>query len=569
MIPTVTPQGLRLRRLMFLLVNVASYGAMLAALAYGVGFSPLGLVVLICAAVFLPWSVLGFWTSAIGLYLLFDRRPVAAQAMPISLRTAIVMTLRNEDPARALARLRIVQASLDATKNSAHMSYFVLSDSSDPEIARREEAGVAAWRALDAQPGRIHYRRRSENTGYKAGNVMEFCDRHGDDFDVMVALDADSLMSGEAVVDLVRIMQADLRIGIVQGLVVGLPAASVFARMFQFGMRHGMRTNTAGQAWWTHDCGPFWGHNAILRIAPFRAHCRLPVLAGAPPFGGHILSHDQVEAVLMRRAGYTVRLQTRTGGSWEDNPPTILEYIRRDTRWCQGNLQYIRLVGMKGLLAVSRFQLVWAVLMFVGIPAWTLLMAILPLAAWVWRDIGPARQADLSALYGVFLLMLLAPKLGGYLHTAASGRRVARYGGLAKLVLGAACEIVFSLLQSSITSFTTAMFIASLLLGHATRWSGQVRDARAVSWGEAARAFWPQTLFGAGLSLSLLVVSPALLVYAWPFMMGCLVAIPFAVVTADPALGRWSVRLGLCAVPEDLAAPVEVASLAGAAGTVV
>lgn len=561
MIPTVTPQGLRLRRFAFLLGNVATYFALLAALADAVGFSVLGVVVIACAAAFLPWSVLGFWNGAVGLVLLFARRRAAGVAQPITLRTAVVMTLRNEDPARALGRLRIVQASLDATGAAGQFAYFVLSDSSDPDIAAREAAEMAAWQAGDAEPGRISYRRRADNVGYKAGNVMDFCDQQGAGFDLMLALDADSLMSGEAILDLVRIMQADPGIGIVQGLVVGLPARSVFARMFQFGMRHGMRSFTVGQAWWTHDCGPFWGHNAILRIAPFRAHCRLPVLSGAPPFGGHILSHDQVEAVLMRRAGYTVRLQSVAGGSWEDNPPTMLDYIHRDTRWCQGNLQYVRLIGMRGLQPVSRFQLLWAILMFGGIPAWTLLMALLPLAAWVWRDMAAGKQEMLVVIWWIFLLMYLAPKLAGYIHTAASLHRRSRYGGLGRMGIGALCEIVFSLLQSSIASFNTACFIASLLLGHSTRWGGQARDARAVSWAEAARAFWPQTLFGVAVNLPLMVISPALLMYALPFTLGYLVAIPFAVVTASPALGRWSVRMGLCAVPEEASPPVEVAAL--------
>ena len=561
MIPSVTPQDLRLRRLAFLLVNATTYLALVGALALAVGGSALGVAIIACAAVFLPWSVLGFWTGAIGLFLLFVRRPEAEMATPITLRTAVVMTLRNEDPARALGRLKIVQASLDATGAGRCFAYFVLSDSSDPEIVAREATGVANWQEDDADPARITYRRRADHTGYKAGNVMEFCEHQGADFDLMVALDADSLMSGAAILDLVRIMQADPGIGIVQGLVVGLPATSVFARMFQFGMRHGMRSYTVGQAWWTHDCGPFWGHNAVIRIAPFRLNCRLPVLSGAPPFGGHILSHDQVEAVLMRRAGYSVRLQPAAGGSWEDNPPTILDYIRRDTRWCQGNLQYVRLIGMKGLLPVSRFQLLWAILMFAGIPAWTLLMALLPLAAWAWRDMAAGSQGILIALWWIFMLMYLAPKLAGYVHTAASRHRRSRYGGLWRMGLGVLCEILFSLLQSSITSFNTVGFIASLLLGNSTRWSGQARDARAVSWAEAAQAFWPQTLFGAAVNLPMLMVSPAMLPYALPFTLGYLVAIPFAVATASPALGRWSVRFGLCAVPEEAAPPVEVAAL--------
>ncbi len=172
-------------------------------------------------------------------------------------------------------------------------------------------------------------------------------------------------------------MQAHPQIGILQSLVVGMPSSSAFARIFQFGMRHGMRTYTMGQAWWIGDCGPFWGHNALVRIQPFREHCELPDAAGqAAARRPCAVSHDQVEATLMRRAGYEVRVLPDENGSWEENPPTMLDFAKRDVRWCQGNMQYVKLLGLPGLKPMSRFQLVWAILMFLGIPAWTLMIAL-------------------------------------------------------------------------------------------------------------------------------------------------------------------------------------------------
>jgi membrane glycosyltransferase len=328
--------------------------------------------------------------------------------------------------------------------------------------------------------------------------------------------------------------------------------------MFQFGMRHGMRSYTVGQAWWTGDCGPFWGHNAIIRVAPFRDHCGLPELSGTPPFGGDILSHDQVEATLMRRAGYDVRLQSVAGGSWEDNPPTILDYIRRDLRWCQGNLQYVRLLGLPGLHAVSRFQLIWAILMFIGIPAWTLMIALLPVLAWTLCD---RPTPWLVAVYCLYLLMYLSPKLAGYLHTAASRHRRSRYGGMARFATGVVCELVFSMLQFSITSLHVTGFTVALLLGRSARWSGQTRDIRGVSWREATRAFWPHTLFGLALHTALLTVAPSIVPWALPFTLGYLIAIPFAVVTSHAGFGNWCARHGLCAVPEEHEPPVELIAL--------
>ena len=532
--------------------------ALVAALWVGLGWSWLNLVLVACFALFTPWSVLGFWNGLIGLAVLFrDQRQVCpAETGTTGLpRTAIVMTVRNEDPERAIVRLRLVRDSLDATGDGSAFGYFLLSDTSDPAIAAREAAAVA-----EPASDRIVYRRRDQNVGFKAGNVMDFCRRWGGAFKLMVTLDADSLMSGSAILRLVRIMDRNPRFGIVQGLVTGLPSASVFARFFQFGMRHGMRSYTVGQAWWTGDCGPFWGHNAIIRIAPFRDHCALPVLSGRPPFGGHVLSHDQVEAVLMRRAGWEVRLQPVAGGSWEDNPPTVLEYVRRDLRWCQGNLQYFRLLGMAGLLPVSRFQLVWAILMFAGIPAWTLLVALSPVAA----ALGTVADARwVAAVYGIFVLMWFAPKLAGYVHTAASVRRRKRYGGLPVFLVGVACETVFSLLQTSITSLSVTGFTCALLLGRSAAWAGQARDVRTVSWQEAARAFWPQTVFGAWVNGALLVLAPALLPWALPFTIGYLLAIPFAVATASKRFGAWCVRFGLCAVPEEIDPPPEVRDVSG------
>ena len=237
------------------------------------------------------------------------------------------------------------------TGEGAQFSYFVLSDTNDPAVAAAEERAVEAWKAADPDRDRIVYRRRSDNTGFKAGNVRDFCERWGKDYALMLPLDADSLMAGPEIVRLVRMMQAHPRIGILQSLVVGMPSSSAFARIFQFGMRHGMRAYTMGQAWWVGDCGPFWGHNALVRIKPFHEQCDLPILPGKPPLGGHVLSHDQVEATLMRRAGYEVRVLPEERGSWEENPPTMLEFAQRDVRWCQGNMQYIKLLEPAGPLS--------------------------------------------------------------------------------------------------------------------------------------------------------------------------------------------------------------------------
>jgi membrane glycosyltransferase len=572
-----TPTGLQSideltrRRRIVVCLNLITYALMLwwasRILAAG-GWTWLDAILFVAFALGTPWAVLGFWNALIGLWLLnvpgkdvrLTVAPFAAagdQPTPIRIKTAVFMTLRNEDAARAIERFKIVADSIERTGEGAAFSYFVLSDSNDAAVAAAEERAVAAWQAAAAAQ-RIIYRRRNSNIGYKAGNVRDFCARWGDQFGLMLPLDADSLMAGEEVVRLVRIMQAHPKIGILQSLVVGMPSASAFARIFQFGMRHGMRAYTMGQAWWVGECGPFWGHNALVRVQPFYEHCDLPVLPGAPPLGGHVLSHDQVEATLMRRAGYEVRVLPEEVGSWEENPPTMLEFARRDVRWCQGNMQYLKLLDLPGLYPMSRFQLVWAILMFIGIPAWTLMIAVLPLAAWQAQTIPEFPSGAAKALYITFFVMYLMPKIAGLIDAVLGRGGVARYGGWLRFLSSAALELIFSFLQGAVSTIRTTIFMLGLLFGRSVLWGGQLRDAQCLSWREGARHLWPQTLFGIIVCGALLALAPTVLWWSLPLTAGYLLAIPFAVLTADPAFGRALKRLGICGIPEDFTPPAEI-----------
>src|SRR5260221_802082 len=258
---------------------------------------------------------------------------------PITASTAILVCIRNEPPARVIRCLAPMMEGLAAPGVGERFHLYILSDTSDLVIAAGEQedfASVAtAWRDRIA----VTYRRRSLNAGFKAGNIRDFCDRWGSRHDYALVLDADSVMTANAVLRLVRIMQVAPRLGILQSLVIGMPSTSAFARLFQFGMRLSMRSYTIGSAWWQGDCGPYWGHNAIVRLAPFMRHCHLPILSESALVSGHVLSHDQVEAVLMRRAGYEVRVLAEGSGRLQQNPPAVVEFIRRDPRWCPGHMQ--------------------------------------------------------------------------------------------------------------------------------------------------------------------------------------------------------------------------------------
>ena len=472
--------------------------------------------------------------------------------------------MRNEVPARAFRRLEIVKQSLDTTGQGAWFDYFVLSDTNDPAVAAAEAELAAAFAARIGEQGRLTYRRRSDNAGYKAGNVRDFCERWGDRYELMLPLDADSVMSGDAIVKLARMMQAYPKLGILQSLVVGMPSKSAFARIFQFGMRHGMRPYTMGSAWWIGDCGPFWGHNAMVRIAPFRDHCRLPTVPGGPPLGGPIMSHDQVEATLMRRAGYEVRVLPVEAGSWEENPPTMLEFARRDLRWCLGNLQYLKIMDIPGLKAMSRFQLAWAILMFIGLPAWTPMIALLPLKVLEDRAIADYPAGFAAFLYVLFFAMYLSPKLAGFADILLTKGGTQRYGGTARFVASSLIEIVFAFLQGAVSTFRTTLFMIGLAFGQARiGWNGQARDAHALSFATAFAGLWPHLLFGLYIFGTLMVLSPTVLIWSLPLTAGYILAIPFAMLTAAPALGAFFVRSGLCGIPEDFDPPAEIVAIQG------
>ena len=315
-----TRAGMTARRVVFAVLVIATMAAMIwlmvAALSPG-GFGLADLVLTVLFAITLPWTVIGFWNALVGLAIMrlaADESaavtPVVGRVRgdePITASTAILLCVRNEVPARMIRNVEPMLDGIAAAGAGGRFHLYVLSDTNDPEIAAAEERLFGAlaekWRGRIA----VTYRRRTENTGFKAGNILDFCRRWGGEHELAVTLDADSFMPAEAVLRMVRIMQADANIGILQGLVVGLPSTSAFARLFQFGMRLSMRSYTLGSAWWQGDCGPYWGHNAVLRLKPFIEHCQIPTLPEITRLGVHILSHDQIEAVLMRRAGAGVR----------------------------------------------------------------------------------------------------------------------------------------------------------------------------------------------------------------------------------------------------------------------
>jgi membrane glycosyltransferase len=532
-----------LRRLVFFAVLLATSAGILAlvvlCLAPG-GWNLAKVLILMCFLVIAPWLGVCVGNALPGFLILMLARDPARFVLPVAAeiderelhegtivaRTALLVTIRNEDIAALLPPMQHLLDGLAPFGD--RFTLCLLSDTQDAGLAAVEAAAVA-------RDPRIFYRRRAENIGFKAGNVMEFLDSHGDGFELALMLDADSEMTAAAVLTLVRIMQADPAMGIVQHLTVGRPANAAFARLFQFGMRSGMRVWAVGQAWWQGADGPYWGHNAILRVAPFRAHARLKPL----PNGAAILSHDQVEAARLRHYGWKVCVWAAEEGSMEGNPPAMPEFLARDARWLAGNLQYWHLLRLPGFRAMGRWQLVQAMLMFAGAPCYT---ALLPLAVLAQITAPPLL---LTGLLVAWVLTLYAPKLSGYAQVLLTPGLARRYGGRLRFALGALMEFGFSLLLDAVSQASTSWGMIRLAFGRKAGWLPQNRADRGVAAREAIGLFWPHSVFGLFVSVAL---GPASL----PWTAGLVLAVPFCVLTADPVVSAWLRRLGIAATPEEL-----------------
>jgi membrane glycosyltransferase len=342
-----------------------------------------------------------------------------------------------------------------------------------------------------------------------------------------------------------------------------MPTVSPFARIFQFGMRLGMRSYTLGSAWWQADCGPYWGHNALIRLQPFMAHCELPLLPGQGPLGGHILSHDQVEAVLMRRAGLEVRVLPEEGGSWEQNPPTLLEHMRRDLRWCHGNMQYWRLLAMPGLEPVSRIQLLLAILMYLGSAAWIAFMTLSALRAGLAEDATQIFHAEAGmTLLACILVMVFAPKIATVADVLASRDSRRAFGGNLPILSSTLAEAIFSALLAPVLAIAHTRFLLGLPFGRAAVWAAQRRGTHRVTPSEAAGRLWPQAAFAGVLVIWLLAMAPLALFGFLPFLTGAVVAVPIAVVTSWAGLGLMlAARSGLWQIPDEIAPASELRAL--------
>ncbi|MCU0937820.1 MAG: glucans biosynthesis glucosyltransferase MdoH [Burkholderiaceae bacterium] len=566
----------RRRRVLVSLIAASALGAATAlwsawpAAEVGV----LHVVVLALFTLLFGWIAAGFWTAVAGFAVLLrggdalaPTRSVDARA-PISprARTAVVMPICNEHVATVFAGLRATMESVNATGAGSLFDFHVLSDTRDPDLRAQE---VAAWHALRSTLGasNLFHRWRARKSKKKAGNVADWCRRFGRDYRYMVVLDADSVMSGEALLALVRTMEAHPSAGIVQTAPRALGGDTLHGRVQQFLQRVTGPLFTAGMQYWQLGESHYWGHNAIIRVEPFMQHCALAPLphsvVGRGALDGEILSHDFVEAALMRRAGWHVWVAHDLPGSYEQLPPSLATEMQRDRRWCNGNLQNARLIGEPGLHPVHRAMFITGLLSYVSAPLWLaflLLSSLLAIASSADDGAGLLGQlatggVAMTALFIATAAMLVLPKALA-VALVFIRREQKRFGGTPRLLAGSVLELAISVLLAPVRMMFHAQFVLAAATGWKIKWHSPPREAQATSWRDALRLHGPHALVAAAwLAAAVAELGTRDVLWLLPVLLPLLVAVPLSVAGSLPSFGARLRGWGLFAVPEEVWTP--------------
>lgn len=484
-------------------------------------------------------------------------------------RTALVMPIYNEDAQRTTLAMRAMAEQLARQGESAGFEIVLLSDSTQANAWVRESLAVARLREALGGIMPVWYRRRWRNTGRKAGNIQDFVEHWGGRYDYMVILDADSLMEAATLSALVRGMQADPSLGLLQTVPRLVGRSSLFARLQQFaGFLYGPPI-ARGVSAWAGDDGNYWGHNAIIRVQAFAQACGLPDLPGRKPFGGHILSHDFVEAALMRRAGWKVRMAEALGGSYEESPPSLIDMAIRDRRWAQGNLQHMKVLGASGLRWHSRLHFAFGIMSYLSSPLWLLLL-LLGFALSVQASLHDPQyfraafqlfpdwpRFDAERMLRLFLFsfaVLFLPRVIGLVRALWSWR-LQRLLGPIEFLAGVLVELVLSVLYAPVMMLMQSRYVGEILTGRDAGWSTQRRGEDSGGWVEAWRFHWGHTLAGILLTLLFAYLAPGLLPWLSPVLAGMLLSIPLSRYSGSTGLGRWLMGLGILCTPEEVQVP--------------
>ena len=523
-------------------------------------------------AVNFSWIALAFTTGVLGAGYLMWKGLTVKPILPDALRerTAVVMPIYNESPGRVFGTVQAIVEDVLATGHGASFDFFFLSDTTDPDVWVAEERAFVALR--ERLPGvGIFYRHRPKNTARKAGNIGDFVVNWGGNYAHMVVLDADSLMTGETIVALADAMEKDPDSGIIQTLPRLINRNTLIARLQQFAAGIYGPVCAAGLAVWSGRDGNYWGHNAIIRMEAFAGSAGLPELPGKPPFGGHILSHDFVEAGLIRRRGYAVYMLPQLAGSYEESPPSLMDLAIRDRRWCQGNLQHSRVIGATGLHWATRQHFATGIMSYVSSLLWLtqlLVGLLLALQAAFIRPEYFTNQFTLFPAWPVFdaerafnlfiftMAILLAPKIFGWLVTALNGPARRGSGGFFMLTLSTILEIFLSALIAPVMMLIQSSSVFSILFGRDTGWKPQRRDDGSIPVKAIIAQHWRHTLLGVIAAIAAFSISPYIFAWMSPTIIGLWMAVPTSWASASAGIGWGLRRARLLLIPEESSPPV-------------
>ena len=504
------------------------------------------------------------------------RDPAPAQLAPAAASmTALVMPIYNEDPTRTAAGLQAMGEALQRIDANRSFEIVILSDSTDADAWIRETLSVAKLRAALSPVMPVWYRRRWQNVARKSGNLEDFVTRWGGRYDHMIVLDADSIIDAPTLKQLVLMMQSDPKLGILQTAPQLIGARTFFARLQQFAACVYGPVITRGLSAWSGDTGNYWGHNAIIRVSAFAQYCGLPKLTGRKPFGGFVLSHDFVEAALMRRGGWKVRMATDVGGSWEESPPTLIDIAVRDRRWAQGNLQHMKIIGSAGLRFISRMHLGVGIMSYLSSPMWLVMIGIGFALAVQSRLIRPEYfshdfqlfptwprfdVALMMALFWFSMLVLLIPKMLGLVRALLSRRIRHGAGGVIGITASFLLEAILSALYAPILMIVQSRHVFEVFMGRDSGWKTQRRDAgNSTTWGDAWRYHRRHMLLSFVTAVIVYFISPPLLAWVSPALLGLFLAVPLSRLSGSEALGSFLARLALLRTPEEVETPAVVA----------
>ena len=484
--------------------------------------------------------------------------------------TALVMPIYNEDPIRTTAALQAMAEALGAIGANQGFEVVVLSDSTSADAWIRETAAIDALRRSLAAIMPVWYRRRWRNIARKSGNLQDFVTRWGGRYGHMIVLDADSLIDASTLLRLVQTMQADPALGILQTAPRLIGARTFFGRLQQFAACTYGPVIARGVAAWSGDSGNYWGHNAIIRLTAFAQSCGLPELEGRAPFGGHVLSHDFVEAALMRRAGWKVRMITDCGGSWEESPPSLIDVAVRDRRWAQGNLQHMKIIGAAGLSFTSRLHLGIGIMSYLSSPLWLLMLGIgfaLAVQSHLIRPeyfshdfqlfpTWPRFDVELMmALFWFSMVVLLIPKMLGLMRALLSKRLRSGGGGIIGIIASFLLEVILSALYAPVLMLIQSGHVLEIFMGRDSGWKPQRREGGGTTWSDAWLFHSRHMLLSSITAAILWFLSPPLLAWVSPALLGLLLAVPLSRASGSESLGRTLSRFALLRTPEEVEQP--------------